>query len=235
MNEGQENRETPPDISFASEDLSKLEKYLQRILNSGMKVSNAVKDIRGENQQTLDKLEAFIVNVLQAGERREAKTQATFEAFQASFRQEIAALRGEISGALREEAFLIVAQDWIGMLDDIDALIQATEETAGEAAGWSQSLVVLSRRCLAVLRDHGFEEQAVIPGETDFDPELHQAQPPSTASEVVRAAAVPSGTILVVKKRGFALRGRPHRPAQVVVAPRGPEPPRTQDPSDREQ
>lgn len=201
-------------------DLARIEKYLQRILNSGMIVSNTVKEMRADSEATIEKLRSFIVSVLQAGERREAKIQATFDAFQQAFRDEIGSLRNDLSKKLQEKASLEAAGSWLSLLDDIDTLIRsAQEQHDASSVAWSKSIQVLAGSVIGFLERAGFSQQEIVPGKTRFDPEQHQSVAPASVDEVARVEELEPGVIVALHDRGFLYRDQLYRQARVFVSP----------------
>jgi molecular chaperone GrpE (heat shock protein) len=216
-NRNQQHKETGKE---KNEGFARMEKYLQRILNSGLVVSNAVKDIKEENNHVLSKVEGFVVNVLQAAERRESRVESTLQGFRKAFTEEIGMLRQELLSTLREKAFLETIDDWLSVLDDVDQVSAASlEMESDEAVNYSNSVRVLSDKIMKILTKFGFIEQKVTAGETEFDPEQHCAVPPANEQDVKEGALIKPGFVVRVHRRGFLYKGNLFRPAEVVVAP----------------
>lgn len=197
--------------------LDQQRKILDRILNATMVTTNVAREVRAEGDATAEKLKTTLTELAQAGERRDAKTHATFDGFQRAFREEISALRGSITTVLREQAFLEMAGSWMSVLDDVDALGRVSNEQG--AGAWAQALQTLANRIVSVFGANGLSMVAIVPGETRFDPEWHEAAPPATPAEAEEAAKSIPGVIVAVHARGFQYRERLLRCARVVVAP----------------
>ena len=191
-------------------------KILERILNAAMVSSNVAREIRTGNENGTEKLRAVVSELAQTGERREAKTQATFDAFQRAFREEIAMLRNGISTVLREHAFLQMAGSWMSVLDDVDDLAHVSGSKGAEA--WSGALQALASKIISIIASNGLSPLPITAGETRFDPERHEAMGPSTPEEVQLSMRTPPGVIVAVRARGFLHGERIYRCARVVVA-----------------
>jgi molecular chaperone GrpE (heat shock protein) len=192
-------------------------KILERILNAVMVSSNVAREVRTESQNGAEKLSAIVGDIARTSERREGKTQATFDAFQRAFREEITVLRSSISTVLREQAFLQMAGLWLSVLDDVDDLARVSGRNGSEA--WSGALQALATRIVSIISTNGLTPLCVSVGETRFDPEQHEGLGPTTPEEVQLSMQMEPGVIVNVHARGFLIGDRIFRCARVVVSP----------------
>jgi molecular chaperone GrpE len=135
------------------------------------------------------------------------RKQAEFENFRKRMRVEQAeavsrAAQGVVSELLPVIDNLERAIDHVTAGGDVPDLLKGVEMVHGQL--------------LDVLTREGVELQDPF-GKT-FDPELHQAVQQREDPDV------PEGTIVEVFQKGYVMRGRVIRPAQVVVATGGPDP-----------
>jgi molecular chaperone GrpE len=113
--------------------------------------------------------------------------------------------------AFANESF---ASDLLSVLDSFDSafasLDQIEADDAAEAIGKiKEGMELTYNQMLGVLRRHGVEE---VPGEGEFDPEVHQAimQVDSDEHE--------SGHVVQVMQKGYKMRDRTLRPAMVSTS-----------------
>ena len=94
------------------------------------------------------------------------------------------------------------------VLDDLERAIAALPQ-GEDTVGWASGVVAIARKLRQTLTQQGLEPIQTI-GQ-DFNPAEHEAvmQAPSTEEK--------AGTVVDEFRRGYRLRGRVLRPAQVVV------------------
>ena len=100
------------------------------------------------------------------------------------------------------------------VIDDFDLAFAHTpaEVTAAEAGGeaaWVGGFRQIQKKLHTILADEGV---AVIPGEGEFDPSLHEAVSGEPSDDV------PSGHIIGTLRAGYTYKGKVLRPALVRVA-----------------
>lgn len=129
------------------------------------------------------------------------RTQADFVNFKRRTEQE----RGE----LEQMAAAEVMRSLLPVLDDFDRALAALSDENGAEGTWASGIVQIVRKLQTVLKQHGLEAMDVI-GE-DFDPAKHDA--------VLQVDVPPEevGKVTAEARRGYRLKGRVLRPAQVVV------------------
>lgn len=118
----------------------------------------------------------------------------------------------------REEAHQFghqaLAKDLLPAVDNLERAIDAARKSGvGDLESLLQGLELVQRDLESVLAKHGVTEVEAL-GQT-FDPSMHEAlaQAPDDS--------VPANTVVKVFQRGYRLRDRLLRPAQVVVSKAG--------------
>jgi len=118
----------------------------------------------------------------------------------------------------REEAYQFghqgLAKDLLPAVDNLERAIEAARKSeVGDLEGLLQGLELVQRDLESVLSKHGVTEVEAL-GQP-FDPSKHEAlaQLPD--------ASVPPNTVVQVLQRGYRLRDRLLRPAQVMVSKSG--------------
>jgi molecular chaperone GrpE len=118
----------------------------------------------------------------------------------------------------REEAYQFghqaLAKDLLPAVDNLERAIDAARKSGvGDLESLLQGLELVQRDLESVLAKHGVTEIEAL-GQP-FDPSLHEA--------LVQVAdeAVPPNTVVQVFQKGYRLRDRLIRPAQVVVSKSG--------------
>lgn len=118
----------------------------------------------------------------------------------------------------REEAYQFghqaLAKDLLPAVDNLERAIEAARKSGvGELGSLLQGLELVQREFESVLARHGVTEVESLG--TPFDPSVHEA-----LAQVPDASVAPS-TVVQVYQRGYRLRDRLLRPAQVVVSSSG--------------
>jgi molecular chaperone GrpE len=133
---------------------------------------------------------------------------------QAEFENYRKRIRTEQADAMARAAQGVVAE----ILPVIDNLERAIDHVTagGDLRDLLKGVEMVHSQILDVLAKEGVELQD--PFGQPFDPELHQAVQQREDVEV------PEGTVLEVYQKGYLMRGRVIRPAQVVVSTGGPVP-----------
>lgn len=118
----------------------------------------------------------------------------------------------------REEAYQFghqaLAKDLLPAVDNLERAIDAARKSGvGDLESLLQGLELVQRDLESVLSKHGVTEVEAL-GQP-FDPSVHEAL------AQVPDASVPPNTVVQVFQRGYRLRDRLLRPAQVVVSKSG--------------
>ncbi len=118
----------------------------------------------------------------------------------------------------REEAYQFghqaLAKDLLPAVDNLERAIDAARKSGvGELGSLLQGLELVQRDLESVLARHGVTEVESLG--KPFDPSVHEA-----LAQIPDASAEP-GTVVQVFQRGYRLRDRLLRPAQVVVSKAG--------------
>jgi molecular chaperone GrpE len=109
----------------------------------------------------------------------------------------------------RKYASLPLAQDLLGVLDNVDRAIAAAEKNH-DASSLLEGFKLVRQQLVGVLGRHNIQE---IPAAgAEFDPQYHAAilQQPS--------ADVPANHVSLVAQAGYQMHDRVVRPAQVIVS-----------------
>lgn len=129
----------------------------------------------------------------------------------------------------REEGFQFghqnLVKDLLPAVDNLERAIEhARRSEGGEPKALLQGIELVLRELRSVLGKHGVSEIEAL-GQP-FDPAVHEAMAQT------HDASVPQSTVVQVFQKGYQLRDRLLRPAQVVVSQGGPAAP--QAPQDAE-
>ncbi len=146
----------------------------------------------------------------------EKTIQGAEEHYAGSLRELEARVREELQWQIHKSCLLAVMPG----LDDLDLVITHEQgRMGGEVAEGSllEALLLVRQKIADGLGTFGLDEIRVTPGETAFDPAVHQVAPSDLPAGVVPELDVPRGTILLQRRAGFRLNGRVIRPAQVIV------------------
>lgn len=129
------------------------------------------------------------------------RLQADFENFRKRKAREAEEIRAYASAS--------VLEDLLPVLDHFDLALDPTHDRT--AAQWGQGIDLIARQLVEALRGNGLDEVAATPGER-FDPAWHEAVAEESAN------GTPAGAIVRVARKGYRIRERLVRAAQVVVA-----------------
>lgn len=110
---------------------------------------------------------------------------------------------------IRAYAAASVLGDILPVLDHLELALTPAHDRADPE--WSKGIDLIARQLADALRANGLEEITASPGEK-FDPAWHEAVGEETTDGAV------AGSIVRVLRKGFRLRERLLRAAQVVVA-----------------
>lgn len=146
----------------------------------------------------------------------EKTIQGSEEHYAGSLRELEARVREELQWQIHKSCLLAVMPG----LDDLDLVITHERGRMGgavEEGSLLEALLLVRQKIADGLGTFGLEEIRVAPGETAFDPAVHQVAPSDLPAGVVPELDVPRGTVLLQRRAGFRLNGRVIRPAQVIV------------------
>lgn len=110
---------------------------------------------------------------------------------------------------IRAYAAANVMEDLLTVLDHLDLALDASHDRTD--ANWGKGIDLIARQLADTLRANGLEEVAASAGDR-FDPVWHEAVAEEEADET------PAGCICRVARKGYRIRDRLVRAAQVVVA-----------------
>jgi len=110
----------------------------------------------------------------------------------------------------REYANAELMRDLLTVLDDMELAMEAARQNHDEDDPLLKGMRLVHDKALGVLEKYGLSPMQVV-GEA-FDPERHQAMLTETTQEY------PPETVIRELQKGYELKGRPLRPARVVVA-----------------
>ncbi|MDX1648241.1 MAG: nucleotide exchange factor GrpE [Myxococcota bacterium] len=106
-----------------------------------------------------------------------------------------------------------LVKDLLPTVDNLErAIDHARQSGGGDFESMLQGVELVQRELLGALAKHGVEP--IEPEGQPFDPNLHEAMAQEATDEV------PSGTVVRVLQKGYALRDRLLRPARVMVSKR---------------
>jgi molecular chaperone GrpE len=102
--------------------------------------------------------------------------------------------------------------DLLPVLDNLELAIEATPRDAVGEVGQAllEGVLLVSRQTLKVLADHGVEPIDAV--ELPFDPAEHEAIMQQPSTEYAK------GAVIAQTRKGYRLRDRVIRPAQVIVS-----------------
>lgn len=110
---------------------------------------------------------------------------------------------------IRAYAAANVLEDLLTVLDHLDLALDASHDRTD--ANWGKGIDLIARQLADALKANGLEEVSANPGDR-FDPAWHEAVAEQEAD------GTPAGCIGRVTRKGYRIRDRLVRAAQVVVA-----------------
>lgn len=104
----------------------------------------------------------------------------------------------------------LVIQKMLPIMDDLErALTLAQSKTSAEQNSWLEGFILIQKNVKKTFEELGVQE---IDASGTFNPEFHEAL------MNVQASDKQSGTVVDVLRKGYILKGKVIRPAQVSVA-----------------
>ena len=216
-----------PDDTMEPDQLSVMEtgsffspEVLGALLQAGKPSLEAAK-LSGEDPtlERLSRLETRLEELIATGSARGRRMEETNRTMRAYFTDDIGRLREAVTNELRTRAALRLLQDTVPILNDLDDLLERSEEAAHDettARLW-RALEAFRRRFYNGLRRLGLEEIHVVENETLFDPYIHECIDSREAVSGTQAEEIPPDTIVKVKRRGYLFQNELFEAPQVII------------------
>jgi molecular chaperone GrpE (heat shock protein) len=204
---------------------SRLEKIVRGMGRDSLSLVRGQQEAGANLAAIISRMEEFDLAIKGLSQTTWRAAQERFTQAQDTEKHFAGALR-ELENRVQEEILWQVQRGTLAAifpaLDDMVRVLSQQREflaVEGREDPFVEAMELVHYKILAGLRMLGLEEIPVEVGVTRFDPKLHEATEPRDVSAADCQAGVPSGTIVGIKRPGYAVRGRVFRPPLVLVKP----------------
>jgi molecular chaperone GrpE (heat shock protein) len=203
--------------------LDRLERVIRTIGRESLELVRGLEELKSSVAAVrgrMDEVELSVKGSSQTVWRAVQDSQSAAKAAEEHYAGALRELEARIREELVRQAMRGALNAVLPALDDLD-LVLAFEGRKAEGESGPDALLKglrLVRQKLADgLRTLGLEEIPVEPGQTAFDPSVHQVAEADVPPGLVPEMDVPRGTILFVRRAGFLFDGKLFRSPQVIV------------------